>query len=121
MKHVYIFLAIAALTLVAFFPTAVRADELDDLDVTMEVLDDVADFDDAISEMRGPDDDDVDEDDWADGEDEDEEEPDETDDEEFDERSDDDAGGNSQGHVGNQQHLDVLVGQPGFAVQHRGG
>lgn len=32
------------------------ADDLDDLDVTMEVFDDPADIDEAVSEMRGPDD-----------------------------------------------------------------
>ncbi|MGI9248231.1 MAG: hypothetical protein ACR2QI_04410, partial [Woeseiaceae bacterium] len=63
MKHVKIFSAVMALTLVAFFPATALADELEDLDVTIFVLDDVDDLDDTISEMRGPDDDDVDDDD----------------------------------------------------------
>ncbi len=50
MKQVNVFFAILVLTLVAFFPAVSRADEMDDLDVTMEVLDDVGDFEGAISE-----------------------------------------------------------------------
>lgn len=44
-------LAVLALTLA---PLAVLADGLDDLDVTMEVLDSEAELDALISEMRGP-------------------------------------------------------------------
>ena len=42
MKSVNIFLAVLALTLLALVPAAARADEgMDDLDVTMEVIDDL--------------------------------------------------------------------------------
>lgn len=69
MKHVTVFFAITALTLVAFFPATARADdELEDLDVTMEVLDDLGDFDNRMSRMRGPDMAGVGEDDWEDAE-----------------------------------------------------
>ena len=49
-----VFIATLVLTCFAYFPAPVFADGLDDLDVTMEVLDDVAGIDDAILEMRGP-------------------------------------------------------------------
>ena len=49
-----VFIATLVLTCFAYFPAPVFADSLDDLDVTMEVLDDVAGIDDAILEMRGP-------------------------------------------------------------------
>ena len=55
MKHFNVFIAVLVLTCFAFMPAAVRADDLDDLDVMMEVLDD--DIDEMI-EMRGPEDDD---------------------------------------------------------------
>jgi len=53
-----VFIATLVLTCFACFPAAVFADGLDDLDVTMEVMDDMAGIDDAILEMRGPEDDD---------------------------------------------------------------
>ncbi len=58
MKHLTIFLATVVLTCLAFMPATARADDLDDLAVTMEVLDDVAELEDAISRMDGPDEDD---------------------------------------------------------------
>jgi len=75
MKQFSIFIATLALTCVAMFPTASLAEDLDDLDVTMEVLDDTSDIDDAVAQMRGPGDgDDSDDggndDDSGDGEDE---------------------------------------------------
>ena len=68
MKQLKLFFATLALTAVAFFPATVLADDdLDDLEgVTMTVLDDVGELEDSISEMRGPDDDGVDEEDWED-------------------------------------------------------
>jgi hypothetical protein len=68
MKQLNLFFAILALTLIAFFPAAVRADDaLDGLDVTMIVLDGKADLDMEMSTMSGPEgDDDIDEDDWND-------------------------------------------------------
>lgn len=56
MKQLKVFLAILALSCMAFFPAVARADgSLDDLDVTMEVLDDKIDLSIKLSEMRGPD------------------------------------------------------------------
>ena len=50
-----VFLATLALTCLALFPAVVCADDvLDDLDVTMVVLDDDTDLEGAIAEMRGP-------------------------------------------------------------------
>ena len=49
-----VFIATLVLTCFAYFPAPVFADGLDDLDVTMEVMDDMAGIDDAILEMRGP-------------------------------------------------------------------
>ena len=55
MKQLKLVLAVLALTLLAFFPAAVRADdELKGLDVTMIVLDNKADLDVEMSEMSGP-------------------------------------------------------------------
>lgn len=56
MKPFNVFLAVVVLALAAFLPAAARADEMDDLDVTMEVVDDVNDLEEKIAEMRGPDD-----------------------------------------------------------------
>ena len=67
MKQANIFLAVTALTLMSFFPAVARADEMDDLEVTMEVLDDPSDLEFNMTRMRGPDDGDVDEGDWQDG------------------------------------------------------
>ena len=55
MKQFNVFLATLALTCFALMPTAANAGDLDDLDVTMEVVDDVAGITDVVSEMRGPD------------------------------------------------------------------
>ena len=67
MKPINLFIATLVLTCFAMFPAAVRADdEMDDLDVTVDILDSTTDVDEAMSEMRGPDDDNVDEDDWED-------------------------------------------------------
>jgi len=56
------FVAVLALTLIAFFPAAAQADEdpngLDGLDVTMIVLDDAVDLEGSVNEADGPDDDD---------------------------------------------------------------
>lgn len=69
MKQLSIFLAIGGWTCIAFFPAATRADEtLEDLDVTMVVVDSPGDLDDLVSEMRGPDAGGVDDDDWDDEE-----------------------------------------------------
>ena len=54
MKPINLFVATLMLTCVAFFPGTARADDLDDLDVTMEVIDDIADIGVAVTEMRGP-------------------------------------------------------------------
>ena len=54
MKQFNVFIATLVLTCFAFIPTTVLAKGLDDLEVTMEVIDTVAGVDDAISEMRGP-------------------------------------------------------------------
>lgn len=58
MKHLNIFIATLVLTCAAMFPAASLAKGLDDLDVTMEVLDSTSDIDDAVAQMRGPGDDD---------------------------------------------------------------
>ncbi len=89
MKHLNIFFATLALTVIALFPATVRADdELDDLDVTMEVLDNVGALGDEISEMDGPGDDDFSEHDEFDDPDDLEEERDEQRDREDDEEED---------------------------------
>ncbi len=55
MKHLNVFFVTLALTCLALFPATVRADDdLEDLDVTMVVLDDDTDLEDVIAEMRGP-------------------------------------------------------------------
>ena len=75
MKQLNIFLATLVLTCFAFFPGVTLADDaMEDLDVTMIVVDDSGDLDDAISEMRGPDDDGVDEDEQREEEEEEERE-----------------------------------------------
>jgi hypothetical protein len=66
MKRLNLLFAVLVLTLLAFVPATTRADDaLDDLDVTLIVLDDVSDLDEAIAEMEGPDDDDVEDEDWG--------------------------------------------------------
>ena len=64
MKPVYLFFAVLALTLFAFAPATAFADERDDLEVTMEVLESPSDLDEALSEMDGPDDDAGRDEDW---------------------------------------------------------
>jgi hypothetical protein len=56
MKQFNVFVATLVLTCFAFLPTMAHADDLDGLDVTMEVMDDISDIGDTISEMRGPED-----------------------------------------------------------------
>lgn len=66
MRRLHVLFASLALALLALAPAAVRADERDDLDVTMEVLDEVGDLDRAIAEMDGPDLGEVEDEDWED-------------------------------------------------------
>ena len=54
MRQLSIFFATLVLTCFAFFPLSVFADDLDDLDITMEVIDDMNRTDGVFSEMRGP-------------------------------------------------------------------
>ncbi len=62
MKALDVFTNVLVLTCFAFLPlTAQAGDDLDDLDVTMEVLDDETGFDDDIADMAGRHDSD---DDW---------------------------------------------------------
>jgi hypothetical protein len=72
MKQIKVFFSTLALGFAALLPAATMAGELDDLDVTMELVADVAGVGDVIADMRGPDrdgaseeDDRVDEDDGA--------------------------------------------------------
>jgi hypothetical protein len=62
MKQLNVFLATLVLTGFAFLPATTLADELDDLEVTMDVMDDIADVDDAIALMEGPGNDDIEDD-----------------------------------------------------------
>ena len=55
MRPVILFITTFFLTGVVIFPGVVRADDLDDLDVTMEIIDDVSGFDFNVAEMEGPD------------------------------------------------------------------
>ncbi|MDH5620773.1 MAG: hypothetical protein OEY74_01720, partial [Gammaproteobacteria bacterium] len=90
MKQLNILIAVLALTLIAFFPVAARADEdLEGLDVTMIVVDDEGDLEDSINEMEGPDDGDVDDDDWEDDGDHEDEYEDESDSNDDDSASED--------------------------------
>ncbi len=59
MKQLKIFLAGVALSCFALFPAAAMAD-IDELDVTMEVLDSIADIDGQVIVMQGPEDDGLD-------------------------------------------------------------
>ena len=59
MKQLTIFFTALVLTCFALAPAAARADELDDLEVTMEVFDNPADIPGEIAEMDGPDRDDI--------------------------------------------------------------
>ena len=57
MKRTKTLLATLALTTLSTLPVAgLAGDELDDLDITMEVLDDDVNIDEDIAEMRGPED-----------------------------------------------------------------
>ena len=64
MRQLSIFFATVVLTCFAFLPMSAFADDLDDLEVTMEVIDDMNRVEDVMTEMRGPEsDDDGDDDD----------------------------------------------------------
>ena len=54
MKHIIMTLTAFVLTGLALAPAISFAGDLDDLDVTMEVLDDTSGIDDSIPEMQGP-------------------------------------------------------------------
>ena len=54
MKNLRLFLASLALTCIGFFPAVATADDMDELDVTMEVLDSVAGIDGNVLIMSGP-------------------------------------------------------------------
>ena len=60
MKQLSIFIATLVLTCFAFVPAVARADDMDDLDVTMDVFDDITSIDGDIAMMEGPDDDELD-------------------------------------------------------------
>lgn len=55
---------VAALALLAVFAFPARAQDMDDLEVTMQVLDDPAELEEAVSKLRAPDDEDSDAVDW---------------------------------------------------------
>ena len=54
MKNLRLFLASLALTCCGFFPAVAMADDMDELDVTMDVLDSVAGVDGNVLIMSGP-------------------------------------------------------------------
>ena len=54
MKQINLLFASLALTCFTMYPAVTLADDLDDLEVTMEVLDDESDFAETISSIRGP-------------------------------------------------------------------
>ena len=54
MKQFNVFLASLTLTGFAFLPAAAYADDLDDLEVTMEVIDSLDGVEDVFAEMPGP-------------------------------------------------------------------
>ena len=56
MKQLNVFLTSLVLTCLAMVPAIATADDLDDLDVTMTVVDDLDGIDDVVTEMRGPED-----------------------------------------------------------------
>ncbi|NNF41238.1 MAG: hypothetical protein HKN64_07645 [Woeseiaceae bacterium] len=56
--------SLAALALLVVFAFPAHAQEMDDLEVTMQVLDDPAELEEAVSKMRAPDDEDSDAVDW---------------------------------------------------------
>ncbi len=106
MKQLTVFFAILALTFVAFLPSAAHADvtnagnALDDLDVTMVVLDNVGALSAEISKMDGPDHD-VGDDHDADGDERDESEHDQ-------ERDDHELDFDDADHGDDFDHDDVL-------------
>ena len=53
MKQLNVFIATLALTCFAFLPATANAANLDDLEVTMEVMEDIGSVGDTIAEMRG--------------------------------------------------------------------
>jgi len=72
MKQFNVFLTTLILTCFALLPGIASAGDLDDLDVTMEVVDNIGDISDVVAEMDGPDDghasdDESDADDYEDG------------------------------------------------------
>ena len=95
MKALQQFILALTLTLFVLAPGFARADDtMDDLDVTMIVVDDSSGLHGKIAEMRGPDDDDVEDEDWREEEEAEEREQDREDDirdddEEEEERDDD--------------------------------
>ena len=64
MKQTCVLFAVLVLALTAFAPAVARAEDWDDLDVTMEVVTDANELDAMISEMDGPDEGTVEEGDW---------------------------------------------------------
>ena len=56
MQQFNVFLVTLILTCFALLPTAANADSLDDLEVTMEVVDNIGDISDVVAEMDGPED-----------------------------------------------------------------
>ncbi len=64
MSQARFLIRLTTLTLLALFPFTAHAEKMDDLEVTMQVLDDPADLEEAVSKMRGPDDKDIDAVDW---------------------------------------------------------
>lgn len=55
MKQLKVVATTLVFTCFALLPAISQADDMDDLDVTMTVLDETSDLDETISEMRGPD------------------------------------------------------------------
>ena len=55
MKAIGLFVATLVLASPALLPGSADAGELDDLDVTMDVIDDMSDLDDALAEIEGAD------------------------------------------------------------------
>jgi hypothetical protein len=56
MKQFNVFLTTLILTCFALFPGIASAGDLDDLDVTMEIIDNIGDISDVVAEMDGPED-----------------------------------------------------------------
>ena len=54
MKNIRLFVATVAMTFVALFPAVSSAANVDELEVTMKVIDNVADLDGEVLEMPGP-------------------------------------------------------------------